>query len=92
MRKYDITGVGLNLGTTEEYTRKLQRELPRGRDVNGDGVWVLGLIKGSQAEMAGIEQGDEVLAVDNNRVASKSPFQVSLPLPRASPRRSLFPV
>ena len=29
MKKYDVTGVGLNLGTAEEFVRKTGRQLPR---------------------------------------------------------------
>ena len=28
MKKYDVTGVGLNLGTADEYERKTGRPLP----------------------------------------------------------------
>jgi C-terminal peptidase prc len=77
MRKYDLTGVGLNLGTGEEFIRKLQTELPRKRKPEDSGVWVLGLIKGSTADAAGIGQGDEVLAVDGESADGKTPFQVS---------------
>lgn len=77
MRKYDLTGVGLNLGTGEEFIRKLQTELPRKRKPEDSGVWVLGLIKGSTADAAGIGQGDEVLEVDGESSDGKTPFQVS---------------
>lgn len=45
LTKYDVTGVGLNLGTAEEYVAKAQRPLPPGRGADGGGVWVVGLIK-----------------------------------------------
>lgn len=51
----------------------LQRSTPQGRDLprppKGDdstaagGVWVVGLSKGSEADRAGVEQGDELLQV-----------------------------
>lgn len=77
MRKYDLSGVGLNLGTSEEYVRKLQTELPRGGGGGEQQVWVLGLIKGSAADFAGMSQGDEILSVDGESTRGKSPFQVS---------------
>lgn len=42
-----------------------------------DGIWVLGLIRGSAAETAGMRQGDELLEVDGQPVAGRSPFQVA---------------
>ena len=38
MKKYDVTGVGLNLGTAEEFERKTGKELPASgaeRDATG---------------------------------------------------------
>ena len=32
MRKYDVTGVGLHLGTAEEFVRKTGLQLPAGHD------------------------------------------------------------
>ena len=32
MRKYDVTGVGLHLGTAEEFVRKTGLRLPPGHD------------------------------------------------------------
>ena len=32
MRKYDVTGVGLHLGTSEEFVRKTGLQLPPGHD------------------------------------------------------------
>jgi carboxyl-terminal processing protease len=45
LTKYDVTGVGLNLGSGEEFVAKVGRPLPRGRAVEDGGVWVVGLIK-----------------------------------------------
>ncbi len=45
MLKYDVTGVGLNLGSGEEFVRKTGMPLPAGREAEQAGVWVLGLIK-----------------------------------------------
>jgi len=77
MRRFDVTGVGLNLSSSAEYVRKLQRSLPRGRSEADDGVWVLGLIQGSAAESAGIQQGDEILAIDGVSSSGRSAFEVS---------------
>lgn len=55
--------------------------LPEGRDSSspaaGDGVWVLGLIRGSAAEQAGVNQGDQLLELDGRRLAGRSPFEVA---------------
>lgn len=64
LTKYDITGVGLNLG--ELIDGAGQRKLT-----------VLGLVLGSPAQLAGVRQGDEVLAVNGTAVEGKSPFDVS---------------
>lgn len=45
LTKYDVTGVGLNLGSADEFVSKVGRPLPRGQTVDGGGVWVVGLIK-----------------------------------------------
>ena len=37
MKKYDVTGVGLNLGTADEYERKTGRKLPPGVDRGAPG-------------------------------------------------------
>ncbi|KAF6257207.1 ClpP/crotonase [Scenedesmus sp. NREL 46B-D3] len=78
MKKYDVTGVGLNLGTAEEYTKKTGRALPQSAaaDPNG-GVWVVGLSKGSEADRAGMEQGDELLRVADMDLSGISPFQAA---------------
>lgn len=64
LTKYDITGVGLNLGELVDGAG--QRKLT-----------VLGLVLGSPAQLAGVRQGDEVLAVNGTPVEGKSPFDVS---------------
>ncbi|WIA44148.1 hypothetical protein OEZ86_010486 [Tetradesmus obliquus] len=79
MKKYDVTGVGLNLGTAEEYTKKTGRALPQSAaaaDPNG-GVWVVGLSKGSEADRAGMEQGDQLLRVADLDLSGTSPFQAA---------------
>ncbi|CAL8463652.1 g3186 [Coccomyxa elongata] len=77
MRKYDVTGVGLNLASAEEFTRKSGLPLPPDRADTQGGVWVLGMIKGAAADRAGVRQGDEVLSVDGHNVAGLSPFKVA---------------
>lgn len=141
MKKYDVTGVGLNLGTAEEYIKKTVRQslstavcsfeavlfaanrsagnqechgqksctmipsfgvlcqqvctksqdhagvtmvlyvvqgrtLPRGSNADG-GVWVVGLSKGSEADRAGIQQGDQLLWVADVELTAVSPFQAA---------------
>jgi len=78
MKQYDMTGVGLNLGTAEEFHRKVGKPFPPGREDAKDGVWVIGIIQGSEAEREGLRQGDEVVALDGQPVSSLSPYQVSL--------------
>jgi len=39
MRKYDVTGVGLHLGTAEEFVRKTGLRLPPGHDENEVAQW-----------------------------------------------------
>ena len=34
MRKYDVTGIGLNLGTAEDFVRKTGVALPKGQDMS----------------------------------------------------------
>lgn len=77
MVKYDVTGVGLNLGTGDDFTRKTGLSLPKGRENVSGGVWVLGLIKGAAADQGGISQGDQLLTVDGQPVDEQSPFQVA---------------
>ena len=129
MKKYDVTGVGLNLGTGEEYVKKTVRRrgvvlcpasvvrrrragagaagaqpgwparphsptrralrarpprAPQGRELParrapeaaGD-VWVVGISRGSAADAAGLEQGDQITAVAGRRLGGLSPFQAS---------------
>lgn len=56
-------------------------DLPQGREAgstaSGEGVWVLGLISGSAAEAAGIQQGDQLLELDGQQLAGQSPFAVA---------------
>eukprot|EP00884_Botryococcus_braunii_P007006 jgi/Botrbrau1/16306/Bobra.0066s0074.1 len=88
MLKYDITTVGLNLGTAEEFSRKTGFPLPRGRESAQGGVWVLGLIRSSPADRAGLQQGDELLEIDGQAVGDRSPFQVASQIQGASPSPS----
>uniref|UniRef100_A0A2P2LXP2 Carboxyl-terminal-processing peptidase 1ic isoform X4 n=1 Tax=Rhizophora mucronata TaxID=61149 RepID=A0A2P2LXP2_RHIMU len=64
MARYDMTGIGINL-----------REVP---DENGVvKLKVLGLLLDGPAHVAGVRQGDEVLAVNGEDVRGKSAFEVS---------------
>eukprot|EP00899_Mesostigma_viride_P023235 jgi/Mesvir1/4096/Mv16058-RA.1 len=64
LAKYDLTGVGLNLG--DDVTAAGER-VPR----------VLGLVIGSPAQQAGIQQNDDVLAVNDTSTSGMSAFEVS---------------
>ncbi|KAJ7549831.1 hypothetical protein O6H91_07G071200 [Diphasiastrum complanatum] len=64
MSKYDITGIGINIGES--------------RDENGDNhLKVLGIVLGSPAQLAGIREGDELLSVEGNSVVGKTAFEAS---------------
>ncbi len=41
------------------------------------GVWVIGMIRGTAAERAGVEQGDQLLAVDGRPLDGATPFQAA---------------
>lgn len=74
MSKYDISGVGLNLGTKTDLKEKTGL-VPAFED--GDGAWVIGLIRDSPADSAGIRQGDLILQIGGRGLDEKSPFEVA---------------
>ncbi|KAL6774099.1 CTPC1 [Auxenochlorella protothecoides x Auxenochlorella symbiontica] len=77
MLKYDVSGVGLNLVTGEEYLERTNAaRLEDGRRPSA-GVWVLGVIQGSLAEQAGVRLGDELLEVAGHSVCASPPFKVA---------------
>uniref|UniRef100_A0A7S3R0D6 C-terminal processing peptidase n=1 Tax=Dunaliella tertiolecta TaxID=3047 RepID=A0A7S3R0D6_DUNTE len=88
MKKYDVTGVGLNLGTAEEYVLKTNRALPDDRPTGPSGVFVVGLSKNSPADKVGMEQGDQLLEVDGASLQDKTPFQVASAIAGADPSTS----
>lgn len=88
MAKYDVTGVGLNLGSGEDFTRKTGLALPGDRAEELGGVWVVGMIKGSPADAGGISQGDQLLEVDGQPVEGQSPFQVAALISGAAGERA----
>ena len=71
--KYDVTGVGLNIGSERDYQERVGGAGPR---VDGS-LRVVGLVSGSAGDVAGIGQGDEIVAVDGASVLGRSPFEVS---------------
>ncbi|KAG2438588.1 hypothetical protein HXX76_005138 [Chlamydomonas incerta] len=79
MKKYDVSGVGLNLGTAAEYVVKTGNELPAPRDpaAPGEGVYVVGVSRGSAADVAGIRQGDELLAIEGESLEESTPFRAA---------------
>lgn len=90
MVKYDVSGVGLNLGTLEELKSKTglepviqnasssaTEEASTSSGGERQGVWVVGLIRGSAADTAGMKQGDELIAANGKSVLGKSPFEVA---------------
>lgn len=83
MMKYDVSGVGVNLGTLEDLRAKTDL-VPARPAVSSapessasGGVWVVGIIRNSPAEVAGMRQGDEIVAVDDAALTGQSPFQVA---------------
>lgn len=50
---------------------------PQGSAASGEGVWVLGLIRGSAADAAGLQQGDQLLELNGRQLAGESPFAVA---------------
>ncbi|GLC77777.1 hypothetical protein PLESTB_000957100 [Pleodorina starrii] len=78
MKKYDVSGVGLNLGTATEYVVKTGNELPAPRDpAAGEGIFVVGVSKGSAADAAGVRQGDELLEIQGLSLADSTPFRAA---------------
>lgn len=99
MARYDITGVGLNLGSADEYERKVGERPPgatssfpsssspssssspppAAQQNDAPGVWVIGVIRGSPADAAGVKQGDRVVAVDAKNIdfSKESAFDVA---------------
>jgi C-terminal processing protease CtpA/Prc len=87
MARYDLTGVGLNLGSGDEFGRKTG-EAPSPAAAGAapalagtpppGGVWVVGLVPGSPAAAAGVAQGDRVLGVSGSGVgAGEAPGAVA---------------
>ncbi|OAE34608.1 hypothetical protein AXG93_167s1190 [Marchantia polymorpha subsp. ruderalis] len=63
LSKYDVTGVGLNIGEIE---------------VNGTtSLRVLGIVLGSPAQTMGVRQGDELIAVNGTAVRGMSAFEAA---------------
>ncbi|GMH43501.1 hypothetical protein BSKO_11423 [Bryopsis sp. KO-2023] len=79
MRKYDMTGVGLNVGTADDYVKNTASPLPR-NSRGTDGIWVMGLMKDSPADGAGMLQGDRILEIDGRSLENTSPFKASVML------------
>lgn len=84
MLKYDVSGVGLNLGTLEELRAKTGLGPPlsvgssgSSTTISNGGVWVVGLVRGAAADAAGLRQGDELLEADGAALAAQSPFEVA---------------
>ena len=82
--KYDVTGIGLNLVSGEEYARKNNNDKELGGSADAalaegrGGLFVLGLMKDSAAEVAGISRGDEIVSVDGVAcVDGVTPFDVA---------------
>lgn len=65
LAKYDVTGVGLNIG--EEM----------GEEGGPPRLKVLGIVLGSPSQLAGVRQGDEILAVNGSSVEGKSAFEAA---------------
>ena len=90
MTAYDVTGVGLNLGTGEEFVRKTGMSLPPGRESEQRSVFVVGVMKGTSAVLAGVRQGDEILSVNSKDVTQLSPFETASLI--AGPQARIQPI
>lgn len=54
------------------------RDLPAGRSSSEGDIWVVGISKGSAADLAGLEQGDQLVSVDGKSMGGGiTPFQAS---------------
>lgn len=51
--------------------------MPSGQGTKNGGIWVLGLLKGSASDKAGLHQGDQILEIDGNPVDDASSFQAA---------------
>eukprot|EP00472_Partenskyella_glossopodia_P013148 CAMPEP_0197526736 /NCGR_PEP_ID=MMETSP1318-20131121/19128_1 /TAXON_ID=552666 /ORGANISM="Partenskyella glossopodia, Strain RCC365" /LENGTH=405 /DNA_ID=CAMNT_0043081051 /DNA_START=276 /DNA_END=1493 /DNA_ORIENTATION=- len=77
MTKYDISGVGINLVTKEQFRRKVGSISEKlDEDSQDKDVFVLAVLKDSAASQAGLELGDQIIAVDGASVRSMPPFEV----------------
>ncbi|KAL2614057.1 hypothetical protein R1flu_025749 [Riccia fluitans] len=63
LSKYDVTGIGLNIGETEENGATYLR--------------VLGIVLGSPAQTMGVRQGDELVAVNGTSVRGMTAFDAA---------------
>lgn len=52
-------------------------KIPGAKKRDKNGVWVLGLLKGSVSDRAGLKQGDEILEIDGVSVDDASPYEVA---------------
>lgn len=77
MLKYDVSGMGLNLGTGEDLVQKSELTLPDGRAQEESGIFVVGLVRGLAGDQAGLHQGDEIFELEGQSLHGKSPFQVA---------------
>ena len=87
LSKYDVSGVGLNLGTREEYEQRVgsARDVIAGPTTTNnnavaagyDPFVVLGVVIHSPAEEAGIRQGDRILSIDGEAPAGLTPMQAA---------------
>ena len=84
LAKYDISGIGINLGTREEYLTRVDKNLPGNvkttseeKDKEATFFFVLGVIKDSPSELAGIRQGDLLVSIEDVPPRGITPLQAS---------------
>ena len=93
LAKYDVSGIGINLGTREEYVTRVDSGgtpafsgdaessapgdsvLPSGESF--DQFYVLGVVKDSPSEVAGIHQGDRLISIGEERPKGITPLQAA---------------
>ena len=87
LAKYDVSGIGINLGTEEEYVTRVDTKgtpaSSSSKEGGGEGregekafdqFFVLGVIKDSPSERAGIQQGDRLVSIGEERPRGLTPL------------------
>ncbi|GAB5369640.1 hypothetical protein AAMO2058_001422400 [Amorphochlora amoebiformis] len=77
LTKYDVSGIGINLVTKEEFKRKVGPVSDSLDEDSLDGdVFILAVLKESPAAALGLHLGDQIVSVDGQNVRGAPPFDV----------------